>query len=252
MDNCFDSLYYSKGALIAGLDETGVVDIAGPLVAACVILPKIDVRRDDLRIFEINDSKQVPRRYHARYAEIIWRLARGIGIGEVSPMEIDYLGRHVVARRLAMMRAIAACARPGGKKLVVPDFLLIDGNAKVELPTTIPQELVPKGDTKSLCIAAASILAKVCRDKIMVDLHKQYPHYGWNTNKGHPGCERHLKGLDTYGVQIGVHRLHAWPFVKTHDEEPSWEQRRKRWRTLTQEQLYGGLQKGDSGSPDPT
>jgi len=84
MDNTFDKLYYDQGELIAGVDESGVSDIAGPLVAACVVLPKIDPRKDDLAIFEVQDSKVVPEKHRKRLAEIVYNMAIGIGIGIVS------------------------------------------------------------------------------------------------------------------------------------------------------------------------
>ena len=241
MDYTYDSMYYSKGNLIAGLDESGVSDIAGPLVAACVILPKIDIHQHDLKILEVNDSKQIPEQYRKKHAEVIFNVALGIGIGEVTPTEIDYLGKYA-AIRLAMLRAINACKKPGGKKQMVPDYLLIDGDLK--LPTDIPQKLIPKGDSKSLAIASASIIAKVYRDEIMINLHEQFPEYNWASNKGYP-CEPHFNGIDQIGVQLGLHRIKLWPFVEnpklSNEEKEIWRQRRNRWRTVTQARMFKEL-----------
>lgn len=241
MDNTFDSMYYEKGNLIAGLDEAGVSDIAGPLVAACVILPKIDIHKHDLRIFEVNDSKKIPEHYRKKHAEVVFQVALGIGIGEVTPIEIDYFGKWA-AIRLAMLRAINACSRPGGKKKIIPDHLLIDGEMKI--PTSIGQDLIQKGDTKSLSIAAASIIAKVYRDEIMINLHEQYPQYDWLNNKGYP-CENHFKGIDEIGVQLGLHRMKLWPFQENpklnKDDREAWKIRRNNWRSITEARVFKEL-----------
>lgn len=232
-------MYYSDGNLIAGLDESGVSDIAGPLVAACVVLPKIDVQQDDLKIFEIDDSKKIPEKYRKRHAETIWQAALGIGIGEVQPSEIDYLGR-VEAIKLAMYRAVAACRSPAKGKDVRPDVLLIDKVEKMWLPININQKVISGGDSKSLCIAAASIVAKVYRDDVMLRLHERFPHYDWISNKGYP-CENHFKGLDSHGVQIGIHRIKRWPFKKNPtlpEDHKHWDRRRTLWRRVTAKTLH--------------
>ena len=239
MDNTFDKMYYSEGNLVAGLDESGVSDIAGPLVAACVILPKIDVQKDDLRIFEIDDSKKIPEKYRKRHAEVIWQSALGIGIGEVQASEIDYLGR-IEAIKLAMYRAVSACCSPAKGKAVKPDVLMIDKVDRMWLPININQKAIPGGDCKSLCIAAASIVAKVYRDDIMLRLHERFPHYDWISNKGYP-CENHFKGLDSKGVQIGVHRIKRWPFKKNPklpEDHKLWDRRRAQWRKITARALH--------------
>lgn len=238
MDSTYDKMFYHHGELIGGIDESGVSDIAGPLVAACVVLPKIDVQKDDLRIFEINDSKLVPERYRKYHAEVIWQVALGIGIGEVQPYEIDYLGKHA-ATRLAMLRAIAACRKTtASKSYMKPDYLLIDG--QMTIGTSIKHSLIKHGDTKSLCIAAASLVAKVYRDDIMVKYHELYPHYAFNRSKGYP-CDKHLAGLDNYGIQVGVHRIRSWPISpdpRVREVGSAWRKRRALWRKKTEE-LFG-------------
>ncbi|NDC22554.1 MAG: ribonuclease HII [Proteobacteria bacterium] len=239
MDNTFDSMFYEEGEFIGGIDESGVSDIAGPLCAACVILPKIDLHRDDLRIFEVDDSKKIPERYRKQHAEIVWQVALGIGIGEVYPSEIDYLGK-LNAVKLAMLRAVAACTKPN-KKPITPDFLLVDG--EITLPTTIPHKLIRRADEKSLAVAAASIVSKVYRDEIMIKLHEKYPHYDWLNNKGYP-CEKQFQGLDKVGMQIGIHRARYWPFVrskKTAWETKEWSERRLKWKQITEDRLIKEL-----------
>lgn len=234
MDNSFDSLFYNRGELIAGIDESGVSDIAGPLVAACVILPK---NPQDIRIFDVDDSKKIPEKYRKQHAEIVWNCAAGIGIGEVSAAEMDFLGKRK-STILAMVRAVAACQNKNGKGLR-PDLLLIDG--AIPLPTNIPQECLKDGDAKSLSVAAASVIAKVYRDEVMLALHQQYPWYGWNKNKGHP-CENQFRGMDDHGVVAGIHRTRFWPFSpgnEKREDEPAWYARRGHWRQKTLESSLG-------------
>lgn len=241
MDNSFDKLFYHHGKHIGGVDETGVSDIAGPLIAACVILPKFEGRADDLRIFEIDDSKKIPERYRKKKAEVIWQCALGIGIGEVTPMEVDALGQEA-SIRLAMLRSIMACKAPGINKPVRPDFLLLDEAQGVYAPVKIKQSNIPNGDEKSLCIAAASIIAKVYRDEYMIKLHQSYPHYDWINNKGYPS-KSHFEGLDAHGFQVGIHRVKRWPFIRnarrgeSAEQEGLWNKRRKLWRKITEQKL---------------
>jgi ribonuclease HII len=245
MDHTYDSMFYHEGEFIGGLDESGVSDIAGPLVAACVILPKIDIHKHDLKILEINDSKQIPEKYRKQHAETVWKVATAIGIGEVSPTEIDYLGKYA-AIRLAMLRAIAACKKTGTHKQLTPDYLLIDG--ELLIPTPIRNKVIKKGDAKSLSIAAASIVAKVYRDDIMLKLHSEYPEYDWASNKGYP-CENQFVGIDKIGIQMGIHRTKFWPFTENPklnaNEKELWRKRRHHWRAVTEGKLFtdlGGLE----------
>lgn len=241
MDNSFDKLFYHHGRYIAGVDETGVSDIAGPLIAACVILPKFEGRAEDVRIFEVDDSKKIPEKHRKKKAEIIWQCALGIGIGEVTPSEVDALGQEA-SIRLAMLRSIMACKAPGMNKPVRPDFLLLDEAQGVYAPVKIKQANIPSGDEKSLCIAAASIIAKVYRDDYMVKLHQSYPYYDWVNNKGYP-CKNHFDGLDEHGFQVGIHRVKRWPFIKNPQylkddpESSAWNRRRKQWRRITEQKL---------------
>jgi len=250
MDSTYDKMFYHHGELIGGIDEAGVSDIAGPLVAACVVLPKIDIQRDDLRIFEVNDSKAIPEKYRKQHAEVVWQVALGIGIGEVHPYEIDYLGKYA-AISLAMLRSIAACRKTTASRAHLrPDYLLIDGEFPVQ--TSIKHKHIIHADTKSLCVAAASVVAKVYRDEIMIRYHEQYPYYGWDSNKGYP-CENHFGGIDTHGVQVGIHRIRSWPFVpnaKIKERGNAWKKRRLLWRRKTEEIF--GKELGDVWMPKDT
>jgi ribonuclease HII len=234
VDNTFDKLYYHRGDLIAGIDESGVSDIAGPLIAACVVLPKITADYPDLRIFAIDDSKKIAEKYRKEHAIVVWEVAHAIGIGEVQPAEIDYLGKRK-AIILAMCRAVANC-QTQSRKAIMPEFLLIDGD--LELPLNIAQQSIRDGDSKSLSIAAASIISKVYRDEAMYEFHTRFPYYGWNRNKGYP-CENQFRGMDEHGIQIGIHRTKFWPFFPNKeraDNEKFWYVRRGVWREKTVKQ----------------
>ena len=170
-------------ARVAGVDEVGRGPLAGPVVAAAVVLD-IAALPDGL-----NDSKKLTANARNRLSAQI-RETADVGIAEASVEEIDRLNI-LKASHLAMVRAVAALS-------VAPDFLLIDGNL-IPADFTLPAQAVVKGDSKSLSIAAASIVAKVCRDKIMVELAQQHPGYGWDTNAGYPS-KSHKAALQNLGV----------------------------------------------------
>lgn len=230
MDNTFDKMFYSKGDYLAGVDESGVTDIAGPLVAACVVLPRIDPRTHSLEIFEISESKSAPKRIRKGLAEIVYKTALAIGIGEVQPAELDYLTKRQ-ASALAMSRAVLSC-KTSKNRLISPSFIIVDGEHPI--PIKIEQAPIIRADEKSLCCSAASIVAKVYRDSVMERLHELYPFYGWNNNKGYYNAE-HGRGLDEHGIQAGIHRTSMWPFRPGLQDEPreEWEVRRKHWKLTT-------------------
>ncbi len=173
---------------IAGLDEAGRGPLAGPVVVAAVILPS------RCRLVGVNDSKQVSESERTRLYEMIVRRARGIGVGIATEREIDHLNI-LEATRLAMRRAVAVLTPPA-------DCLLIDA---VSLPDVgIPSRSIIKGDTLSLSIAAASIVAKVTRDRMMEAYHWAYPDYNFLSHKGY-GTEEHLRRLAQYGP-CAIHR----------------------------------------------
>ena len=174
--------------LVAGLDEAGRGPLAGPVVAAAVLLPR------RFRLPGLNDSKQVGESQRERLAEEISRRATGVGIGLASSDEIDAMNI-LEASRLAMVRALQAL-------VPCPEFLLTDA---VILPTVrLPQRAIIKGDALCLSIAAASIMAKVTRDRLMRDYHRRYPHYNFEVHKGYPTPE-HLALLARYGPSV-IHR----------------------------------------------
>ena len=167
---------------IAGIDEAGRGPLAGPVTAAAVILSPDHIPEG------LNDSKQLSAKTRDRLFDLIYPQAE-VGIGWASPEEIDRINIRQ-ATFLAMERAVAALPAP-------PDHALVDGNALPDLPC--PATAIVKGDTRSLSIAAASIIAKVSRDRAMVALAQQHPGYGWETNSGYP-TKSHLAALERHGV----------------------------------------------------
>lgn len=173
---------------IAGLDEAGRGPLAGPVVAAAVILPS------RCRLVGVNDSKQVSEPERVRLYGIIVARARGIGVGVATEQEIDRFNI-LEATRLAMRRALASLSPPA-------DCLLIDAVTLSNLP--IPSRSIIKGDTLSVSIAAASIVAKVTRDRMMAAYHRTYPLYNFLVHKGY-GTEEHLRRLAQHGP-CAIHR----------------------------------------------
>ena len=177
------SLELAHGGVIAGVDEAGRGPLCGPVVAAAVIFNNFDVEIPVV----IRDSKQMTS--HQRALAYDWITQNTIwAIGECGPAEIDELNI-LWASMLAMERAVA------GLK-IAPDLCLIDGN---RVPKKLHGESVVKGDAKSLSIAAASIVAKETRDKIMYDLSKKFPQYEWDKNAGYP-TKSHLQAIEKYGI----------------------------------------------------
>ncbi|MFC1944023.1 ribonuclease HII [Chloroflexota bacterium] len=172
--------------LIAGIDEAGRGPLAGPVVAAAVILHPQN-RPPWLSL--VRDSKQLTRRRRESLFESILEGAYAVGAAAVSPEDIDNLGI-VAATLMAMRLAVERLPCP-------PDSLLIDALSLPEID--IPQKGIIKGDCLSLSIAAASIVAKVTRDRIMVEMDESYPGYGFARNMGYP-TRRHLENLRRLGV----------------------------------------------------
>ena len=196
-DFSFETLAHQRGALIvAGVDEVGRGPLAGPVTAAAVVLNPDRIPNG------LNDSKALTEKRRAALAEQIWEMAE-VSVAHASVEEIDSLNI-LRASHLAMERAVAGLPR-------APDHLLIDGNL---LPRgiTIPAEAIIKGDARSLSISAASIVAKVCRDQIMVDLAQQHPGYGWETNAGY-GSKSHMMALQN----LGVTPFHRRSFKPVHN-----------------------------------
>ncbi len=189
---------------VAGLDEAGRGPLAGPVVGAAVILPR------RLTLKGLDDSKQVSPEHREDLFEEITRGARAWAIGVATEQEIDTINI-LEATRLAWMRALAQLS-------VVPDFLLIDGISIPGVATS--QRAVVKGDRLSLSIAAASILAKVYRDRLMLDYHRRYPHYQFHLHKGYP-TPAHLRLVQEFGPSP-IHRRSFQPIktlLRTHQED---------------------------------
>ena len=180
---------YQQGATaVAGLDEAGRGCLAGPVVAAAVILP-----REWLHA-EINDSKQLTAYQRERLFVVVQEHALSIGVGMASAEVVDRLNV-LQATHVAMKEAIANLSLP-------PDFLLLDAVKLSKMP--MPQCSIIKGDSLSLSIAAASIIAKVTRDRLMGDYERQYPGYGFALHKGY-GTQQHRNAIKRYGP-CPIHR----------------------------------------------
>ena len=180
----FETEAHARGYLrVAGVDEVGRGPLAGPVVAAAVVLDP-DTTPDGL-----NDSKRLSAKARDHLAALL-RQGADIGIGEASVEEIDR-PNILRASHLAMVRAVENLAPAA-------DYLLIDGHL-VPSEFRLPARPIVKGDTKSQSIAAASIVAKTWRDKLMVDLAQQHPGYGWETNVGYP-TKSHRLALEKLGV----------------------------------------------------
>ena len=196
----YEKELYAQGIdLIAGVDEVGRGPLAGPVVAAAVILPKA------CKIPGLNDSKKIPKSKHKEIYEAVLQNAIAIGIGVKDNQVIDQVNIYE-ATKLAMMEAI-------GQLDPQPQHLLIDA-MRLDLP--IPQTSIIKGDANSLSIAAASIVAKVTRDQMMEEFDKEYPGYDFAKNAGY-GTAKHLAGLDKLGV-TPIHRRSFEP-VKSMCED---------------------------------
>ena len=167
---------------LAGVDEAGCAPLAGPVVAAAVILDRKHFPRG------IDDSKNLPlEKREALYARLVTCAAWGVGVASVE--EIDSLNIYW-ARMLAMTRAVEALG-------IEPAWVLVDGNACPRWQR--PSKAIVAGDAKCRSIAAASIVAKVTRDRIMAERARDYPGYGWETNRGY-GTPEHFRGLEALGV----------------------------------------------------
>lgn len=178
-----------SGRLVVGVDEVGRGPLAGPVVAAAVLLPLAVL--DDERLAGLDDSKRLSAHRREILAERIAAEAPfGIGVAEVA--EIDRLNI-LQAAMAAMRRAVDAVSLVLDR---MPDMVLVDGNRVPELPC--PGQAVVKGDGRSLSIAAASIVAKVHRDRLMADLARTHPEFGWAHNAGY-GTAEHIAALARFG-----------------------------------------------------
>ena len=196
-----NALWGQGTTYVAGVDEVGRGPIAGPVVAGAVIFPS-DI--DEQCLLGIRDSKELRASARERMDLRIHEVALAVGIGRASVREVDAVGI-VGATRRAMSRAI-------GKLQPRPQALLIDA---LSLPgISLPQQCPVKGDRVSLSIAAASIVAKVARDKLMREADRRYPGYGFSRNKGY-GTREHMGALELQGPCI-IHRVSFAPVARVN------------------------------------
>ena len=177
-----NELYESGIKYIAGIDEVGRGPLVGPVVTAAVILPK------DFYDERINDSKKLTEKKREQLYDVIMENAVSVGIGISSEDVIDDINI-LEATKKAMIEAVNNLS-------VKPEHLLIDA---VKLNVDIPQTSIIKGDAKSESIAAASIIAKVTRDRMMIELDKEHPEYDFKHNKGY-GTKKHIDTIEKYGI----------------------------------------------------
>ena len=173
---------------IAGIDEAGRGPLAGPVVAAAVLFSF------NVHISGIKDSKKLSPKQRQKLSGKIREEAIAIGVGVVDQDEIDRMN---IAR--SSLKAMQLAVDDLDHQV---DYLLVDGI--ISLPTTIPQKVIKKGDNLSISIAAASIIAKVARDEIMINYHRKYPHYNFLRHKGY-GTREHLEAIKKYGP-CEIHR----------------------------------------------
>lgn len=185
----YENQFKKRGyKLITGIDEAGRGPLAGPVVAASVILP------ENCQIKGLKDSKKLSEKIRNQIFEIIQQKAVAIGIGIVYENVIDRINI-LQAVKIAMVESVSRLS-------FEPDYLLIDGNQKIN--SFIPQLTIIKGDTLSASIAAASIAAKVTRDRMMFHYHNIYPQYGFSRHKGY-GTQSHLINISKFGP-CEIHR----------------------------------------------
>lgn len=175
--------------LIAGMDEVGRGPLIGPVVTACVILPK------DFVLEGLTDSKKLSEKKREEFYDYIMEHAISVGIGMMDDNVIDEVNIYE-ATKLAMYQAVE-------KSKVKPEHVLIDAMKldKLEMPSTS----IIKGDAKSISIAAASVIAKVTRDRMMIELDKKYPMYGFKSHKGYP-TKKHIEAIKEYGLIDGYRK----------------------------------------------
>lgn len=183
-----ESIRRDGADVIAGVDEAGRGPLAGPVVASAVILPR------GIRIDGVRDSKKVPEKERERLFGEIMALAKGVGIGIVGSEEIDSINI-LRAAKLAMLTALEKLAGN-------PDIILIDALRLESIKTK--QMAIIKGDAKSASIAAASIIAKVTRDRLMLHYHSMYPQYGFDKHKGY-ATKFHIERIMRHGP-CPIHR----------------------------------------------
>ena len=196
----YENELYEKGInLVGGIDEVGRGPLIGPVVTACVILPK------DYILEGLTDSKKLSVKKREKFYDILMKDAISIGIGIVAEKEIDKLNIYQATKK-AMAEAV-------NNMKIKPEHILVDA---MPLELDIPTTSIIKGDSKSITIAAASVIAKVTRDKMLDELDKIYPMYDLKHNKGYP-TKKHLEAISKYGI-TKYHRLSYGPVSKYKDK----------------------------------
>lgn len=196
----YEKELYKKGLnLIGGVDEVGRGPLIGSVVAACVVLPK------DFVLEGLTDSKKLSEKKRELFYDIIKEKAIAIGIGIVDEKKIDEVNIYE-ATKIAMKEAIE-------NTNIKLEHVLIDA---MPLDINIPTTSIIKGDAKSISIAAASVIAKVTRDRMMYDLDKEYPMYDLKSNKGY-GTKKHIEAIEKYGI-TKHHRLTFKPVTYYKDK----------------------------------
>lgn len=186
-----DRLYKCGYKLIAGVDEVGRGPLIGPVVTAAVILPQ------DFYLEGLNDSKKLTEKKRNLYYEYIMENAIEVSISQASEIEIDEMNI-LNATKYAMTKAL--------NNLKKVDYVLIDGNMKFDFD--YKYESIVKGDSKSISIAAASVIAKVTRDNMMKELDLKYPMYGFASHNGYP-TKKHLEAIKKYGLIEGYRKTYG-------------------------------------------
>lgn len=185
----YEKELFDKGIeYIGGVDEVGRGPLIGNVVAACCVLPK------DFYLEGLNDSKKLSEKKRDIYYDYIIENSIAYGIGKVSPEEIDKINIYEASRK-AMMLAIEEV-----RKQINLGHILVDAMPLPDLD--IPSTSIIKGDAKSISIAAASVIAKVTRDREMYELDEKYPNYGFKNHKGYP-TKKHIQAINTYGLIDG-------------------------------------------------
>ena len=199
-----EELYLKGINSIAGIDEAGRGPLAGPVVVACVVMPK------DSMIEGVNDSKKVSEKKREKLFEEITKEALGYGIGIVSQEEIDKINiLNATKEGLTLaIKELEKDLQEKKRKFEKPEIILVDALTKIDTDH-IPYRSIIKGDSKSYSIAAASIIAKVTRDRIMRQWDEVYPMYGFEKHKGY-GTAAHIAAIKEYGLCP----LHRRSFVK--------------------------------------
>ena len=190
----YENDLHSKGyKYIAGCDEAGRGPLYGPVVAACCVLP------NDFKLEGLTDSKQLTEKRREKYIDYIKENALAYGIGIVSAEEIDEINIYEASRK-AMLIALSEV-----RKKIEVDYVITDA-----MPIDIDIESMPiiKGDAKSITIAAASVIAKVTRDRMMIELDSKYPEYGFKKHKGYP-TKAHVEAINKYGLIDGYRKTYG-------------------------------------------